>query len=239
MIVIVLKKKWLVALLISSLVLGAFVTVIRLKYHSLETLNIPSTAKVIVIDPGHGGVDPGAVAKDGTLEKDINLAIGLYLREYLEQSGAIVIMTRETDKGLYDNTGTIRAKKNQDLRRRREIVQKYSPNVFITIHLNSFPQQQYYGAQAFFPKGHIEGEKLAKIIQEELIEVLDKENKRMALSKEGIYLIADLNHIPTVLVEGGFLSNQQELAKLKDSNYQQKMAWALYVGIQRYLKESS
>ncbi len=204
---------------------------------SLETAVIPSTTRTVVIDPGHGGIDPGAVGKNSTLEKDINLEISLYLREYLEQSGAVVILTREKDVGLYDEEGSIRNKKNQDLKRRKDIVKDSNGSLFITIHLNSFTQSQYYGAQAFYPKDNIGGKELAKVIQEELINVLDQQNKRVPLPKDNIYLIKNIN-IPTVLVECGFLSNPQELTKLKNKEYQKKIAWALYVGIQRYFNES-
>lgn len=206
------------------------------RYRSITTL-MPSLTKVIVIDPGHGGIDPGAVSKNGVMEKNINLAIAHHLREYLQQSGAVVIMTRTEDVGLYSDGGTIRQKKNEDLRKRKEIVKNSKADIFITIHLNSFQQTQYYGAQTFYPKDNPAGKPLAIKIQEAFIDALDKNNKRVALAKNDVYLIKGLD-IPTVLVECGFLSNPQEEKLLQKSDYQKKVAWAIYIGIQNYFSYS-
>jgi len=167
----------------------------------------------------------------------MNLAISLYLREYLEQSGTAVIMTREEDVDLYVDDGSNRKMKTIDLMNRKDIVRKHDPDVFVSIHGNSFPQSIYYGAQSFYPKGNEEGKKLANIIQEELIRVLNNGNKRVALENDSIYIIKELD-IPTVLIEYGFLSNSQEERKLNDPQYQQKVAWSIYVGLQRYFKMS-
>lgn len=229
------RKKWLVWIGVIISLLLIMLVIKFTKNETIATMNLPATAKVVIIDPGHGGIDPGAVAKDGTIEKDINLSIGLHLREYLEQSGAYVIMTRDTDKGLYTNSS--KNKKRADLEKRKEIVQNSGGDLFISIHLNSFTQNRYYGAQTFYPKENLLGKELARIIQEELIKNLDTDNTRVPLPREDIYIIRDLN-LPSILVECGFLSNPQELKKLKDSDYQKKIAWALYVGIQRYFNEA-
>ena len=194
---------------------------------------MPSITKVIVLDAGHGGVDPGTVSKSGIKEKDINLTIAKYLRDYLEQSGAVVIMTRTKDIGLYSSDGSLRKKKNEDLKARKEIVKNSRGDIFITIHLNSFPDSKYYGAQTFYPPDNSGGKNLAERIQEELINALNRDNKRVALSKDGIYLIRGLD-IPTALVECGFLSNPNEEKLLIKSDYQKKIAWAIYMGIQNY-----
>ncbi|KAB3535509.1 N-acetylmuramoyl-L-alanine amidase CwlD [Alkaliphilus pronyensis] len=233
---IVIKKT---SLYITSLIIIAIlVLIIATSWHkSITTFNrLPSTTKTIVIDPGHGGIDPGAVGRSGVVEKDINLAIAKYLREYLEQSGSYVIMTRETDTGLYSQSGSIRNKKNEDLRNRKDIVRNSKGDIFIIIHLNSFPQRQYYGAQSFYASDNPQGKMLAKIIQEEFKNILDENNKRVALPKDNIYLLRGLE-IPTVLLECGFLSNSTEEKKLADKNYQKKIAWSIYVGIQRYFAE--
>ncbi|SNS40012.1 N-acetylmuramoyl-L-alanine amidase [Anaerovirgula multivorans] len=233
---IIVKRKWILITLALLVVITISIPIYKnYRYRAVATL-MPSLTKVIVLDPGHGGVDPGAVSKNGVKEKDINLEIAEYLREYLEQSGAVVIMTRTEDVGLYSSGGSLRQKKNEDLRRRKEIVQKSGGDIFITIHLNSFQQTQYYGAQTFYPKDNSIGKPLAEKIQAELVNTLDKNNKRVALAKEGVYVIKGLD-IPTVLVECGFLSNPNEEKLLKTSNYQKKIAWAIYVGIQKYFSE--
>lgn len=233
---IIVKRKWILITLALLVVITISIPIYKnYRYRAVATL-MPSLTKVIVLDPGHGGVDPGAVSKNGVKEKDINLEIAGYLREYLEQSGAVVIMTRTKDIGLYSSGGSLRQKKNEDLRRRKEIVQKSGGDIFITIHLNSFQQTQYYGAQTFYPKDNSIGKPLAESIQVELVNTLDKNNKRVALAKEDVYVIKGLD-IPTVLVECGFLSNPNEEKLLKTSNYQKKIAWAIYVGIQKYFSE--
>jgi len=204
-------------------------------YKSIETTSLPTTAKVIVIDPGHGGFDPGKLGSAGKDEKDINLAIALYLREYLQTSGSIVIMTREEDVDLYIDDGSNKKMKNIDLINRKNIVKENEPHVFLSIHVNSFTESKYYGAQTFYPKNNKQGKQLANIIQEELIRVLDSNNKRVPLENDSVYIIKGLD-IPTTLIECGFLSNPQEEQNLNDPQYQQKVAWSIYVGLQRYLK---
>lgn len=234
--IVIIRKKWAawMGLIIGVLLLLAIIQFVE--YETVMTMNLPATTKVIIIDPGHGGIDPGAVGKDGTLEKDINLNIGLYLREYLEQSGAYVIMTREKDKGLYSEGS--KNKKREDLEKRKEIVLNSNGDLFISIHLNSFSQSRYNGAQTFYPQDNLLGKELGQILQEELIKSLDKENNRVPLPRENIYILRD-QILPSVLVECGFLSNPQELKKLRDKSYQKKIAWAIYVGIQRYFSEAS
>lgn len=235
MTIILIKKQWIILILLCVTLLIALFFIMGINKLAITT-SLPSTAQVIVIDPGHGGIDPGAVGVSGSLEKDINLSIAKYLREYLEKSGSVVIMTREEDIGLYSQSGTIRNKKNEDLRNRKNIIKNSKADIFISIHLNSFKQSRYYGAQTFYPANNPMGKELAKIIQEELINVLDNNNTRVPLSNDSIYIIKGLE-IPTVLVECGFLSNPDEEKKLMETDYQKKIAWAMYIAIQRYFLE--
>ncbi|AKL97015.1 germination-specific N-acetylmuramoyl-L-alanine amidase CwlD [Clostridium aceticum] len=236
--VIIVKKSWIyIAIVLLTL---SVLSIAWINYYRAKTTAylLPSLTKVIMLDAGHGGVDPGAVSKGGVKEKDINLTIALYLKEYLEQNGAVVLMTRFEDEGLYSSEGSLRNKKNEDLRKRKEIVKDSGADIFITIHLNSFPQTQYYGAQTFYPKDNAAGKVLAEKIQEELINTLDNNNKRVALPKDDVYVIKGLD-IPTTLVECGFLSNPKEEQLLQKSSYQKKIAWSIFVGIQRYFLEKS
>jgi N-acetylmuramoyl-L-alanine amidase len=202
---------------------------------SLNTFKLPMKNTVIIIDPGHGGIDPGASGRSGVTEDKINLQIALKLRRLIEQSGGIGLMTREDDSGLYSDGKTrIRDKKNEDLRTRHEMINNSGADIFISIHLNSFPQSQYYGAQTFYQKGSEEGKKLSEIIQNELKEVIENQNHRMAKSIDTVYILKNKN-MPGALVECGFLSNPQEERLLQDDKYQDKIAWAIFMGIMRYL----
>lgn len=192
--------------------------------------------RVIIIDAGHGGIDGGAVGKSGTIEKNINLDISKKLKSYIESGGDTCIMIREVDEGLYGEYGTIRNKKNEDLRNRKDIIKEYRADMFISIHLNSFPQSQYYGAQVFYPEDNEDSKILAKKVQEELILVLNRGNKRVEKQSDSYYLLKD-NPVPSILIECGFLSNPEEERLLKDSEYQNKIAWAAYKGIMRYFTE--
>lgn len=195
---------------------------------------LPISNKIVVIDPGHGGVDPGAVGKSGVLEDEVNLKIGLNLKRLIEQSGGIVIMTRETDKGLYTKESkTLRQMKTEDLRNRKKLVEDSNGDVFISIHLNSFTRPNYYGAQVFYRTGSKVGEELALIIQNELRNTLDKDNTRVPQFTEDIYLLNEVS-MPAILVECGFLSNEREERLLNDKEYQEKIAWALYIGIMNF-----
>ena len=189
------------------------------------------------MDAGHGGIDGGAIGKNGVKESPMNLKIALKVRELLEQNGAIVLLTRDKDVGLYSDTGTIRKKKNEDLRERKKMVDESKADLFISIHMNSFPQQpSCAGAQTFYPKNCENSKKISNYIQEELIRILDNKNKRTSKEKSDVYLLKKCS-IPTVLVECGFLTNPKEERLLQDSTYQEKVAWGIYIGILRYFDD--
>lgn len=211
-----------------------------IKYEkTVATFAIPITNKVIIIDPGHGGVDGGASSRDGTTEADINLNIALKLAKYIETGGGVALLTRDSDTGLYtDKSKTIRQKKNEDLKNRKKIAEESEGDIFISIHLNSFEQRQYYGAQTFYPSGHNDSLKLAQIIQEELRIGLDKDNNRKANENKRDLLIMRNVKLPTVLIECGFLSNDREAELLKDKTYQDKIAMSIYSGLIKFFTEA-
>lgn len=211
--------------------------IIHHRFAAQEVSYLPITNRIIGIDPGHGGVDPGAVSKSGVLEDEINLKIGLKLKRLVEQSGGIAIMTREEDKGLYtEKSTTLRQMKTEDLINRKALIENAGCELFVSIHMNSFTNSKYSGAQTLYYDGYPENEKLASIIQEELKIVLDKDNRRAAAIRDDVYLIRELP-IPSVLVEAGFLSNSEEEIMLQEEEYQEKIAWAIYVGIMKYLND--
>lgn len=231
--VIFIKRRWAI-FIVSVLILSLLI--LRLKRGSEPTF-LPIQNKVIAIDAGHGGDDPGKVGKSKVTEESLNLKIALKLRKIIEQNGGIVILTREDEKGLYTEKSTsLKEKKNEDLRNRKELVNESEPDIFISIHLNSFPQEKYYGAQVFFKEGCMESEKLANYIQEEFRNSLDKKNKRQPQSQGNLYLIREVDK-PTVLIEGGFLSNIKEEKLLNDDKYQEKIAWAIYIGITKHFNQ--
>jgi len=202
---------------------------------AVTTFALPTARHVIVIDPGHGGFDPGKVGINGKDEKDINLSIALKLQAYLEQSGAYVVITRNTDEGLNEKGDT--KKKSSDMRRRKELINSSEGDILVSIHQNSFSQSKYKGAQVFYHGHSIEGERLAKIIQNQLKEFVDPTNKREAKANTDYYVLKT-TEVPAVIVECGFLTNPEEESNLNNETYQEKIAWAIYVGIVDYFKES-
>ena len=225
---------------IISLVI-VIVSVIEVKTASEEVIKImPITNKTIIVDAGHGGIDPGSMTDDQSVkEKDVNLKITKKVKELLEASGTMVILTRNDDTSLYtEQVGkTIRQKYNENLKNRKKIIQESSADMFISIHLNKFQESKYYGAQTFYPAGKEDDKQLATYIQGELKRVVDKTNNRKIKSTNDIYLIKD-NEIPSTLIECGFLSNDKEAKLLNDEEYQDQIAWAIYVGIQKYFSET-
>ena len=192
------------------------------------------TGMVVVIDAGHGGVDPGKVGELGTLEKDINLSIAGKLRTRLEQNGFRVVMTRENDEGLYsENAGN---KKREDMETRVRLISEANPDFVVSIHQNSFPEESCKGAQLFYYKGSEDSKRLAEILQKKFPEVLRDGNTRQAKANSDYYLLRK-TVCPAVIAECGFLSNPAEEALLVSDDYQEKVAEALCLGILQYRSE--
>lgn len=195
--------------------------------------SLPLSGKVIVLDAGHGGADGGAVSRDGVIEKDLNLAIVLYLRDYLQQAGALVLLTREGDYDLAaPETKGYSRRKTEDLLQRADRVRKQQANMAISIHMNSIPSPKWSGAQTFYSPKNSDSQRLASVIQTEIREMLGN-TQRIAKQADKIYLLKALE-MPTVLVEVGFLSHPEEASLLADEQYQRKVAAAIYRGILRY-----
>lgn len=193
--------------------------------------------KIILVDPGHGGIDGGAVSKSGIMEKDINLKISLKLRDKLIKEGYKVIMTREEDKGLYEDEGRIRKKKIEDLNNRCKIKEESNCDMFISIHLNAFPESKYYGAQVWYSRNR-DSQKLARIIQQNFKNDLDSSNNRQEKAALDSYkVLRNSDDIPSVLVECGFLSNVVEEEKLKSDEYQNKIAEVITKSIKSYYNQ--
>ena len=204
--------------------------------HTSSTQVVAEKKKVIVIDAGHGGIDPGKIGIHGEQEKEINLKIAEILKTFLELDGYEVVMTRTEDGGLYDeNTSN---KKVQDMKRRIEVIEEADPILVVSIHQNSYSEEYVKGAQVFYYGESQEGKELAEVLQKSLVAELDKENHRTAKANESYYLLKKTES-PTVIVECGFLSNSQEAELLSDAEYQQKVAVAISKGIENYLNEEA
>lgn len=191
------------------------------------------TGKIIVIDPGHGGVDPGAVA-DGVKEKEITLAVALELRDLLTQAGARPLLTRESDVDLRDRAlPEYTNKRRGELAARVQLVAEHGAHLFISIHANKFGNRSpWRGAQVFYdPRGKPEGPILARMLQEELQEQTG--TRRVARPIEQFVL--ERSPVPAATVEVGFLSNPDEAKLLQDPSYQKKLAYAIFAGLARYL----
>ncbi|WP_071461130.1 N-acetylmuramoyl-L-alanine amidase CwlD [Bacillus massilinigeriensis] len=199
---------------------------------SWKPWNLPLSGKVIMIDPGHGGVDPGAGDKK-TREKEIALEVSLKLRDYLQEQGAIVVMTRETDVDLADkDLKGYSKRKIQDLQRRLALVNTSEADFFVSIHLNAIPSQKWRGAQTFYTDNYKDSKRAATLIQSELRRNLENTNRK-AKEINNVYLLKHAEK-PGALVEVGFLSNPSEKRLLKTDSYQDKIAASIYEGILRY-----
>lgn len=188
----------------------------------------------IVVDAGHGGSDPGKVGVNGALEKDINLALALKLKELLEHKEIEVVLTRDSDMGLYPDDAS--NKKAADMQNRCKIITDAKPVFTISLHQNSYVTPDIKGAQVFYYGQSDKGKELAEMIQSSLITHVSPENTRTAKANESYYLLKK-TPTPTVIVECGFLSNPNEADLLLDPDYQDKLVRAVYMGVLEYLEK--
>ena len=203
---------------------------------SFLKVNAEENNKVIVIDPGHGGIDGGAKSENGVIEKDINLSISLKTKAALDSKGYKVIMTRSEDVGLYTEGKKVREKKIEDLGNRVKIKKENKCDAFISIHQNMFPQKNCKGAQVWSANNE-PSQKLGKIIQQKFKEEVDQNNKREAkVAKKEYKILNDGYEGASVIVECGFLSNPEECELLGKEDYQNKIANTLANAIDEYFK---
>lgn len=190
---------------------------------------LPLSGRIICVDPGHGGYDPGTI-RNGIQEKDIVLKIAVCLQDYLQQGGAWVVLTREEDRDFLEVT--VGPKKRLDMKHRRQIIEEGGGELLISIHANCISSTIWRGAQVFYREGSEEGKLLASAIQNELIRILQNTDRQ---AKSSDYYILRETSMPGVIVEVGFLSNPEEAELLNRPEYQKKIAWAIYLGIISYL----
>lgn len=191
----------------------------------------------VVIDPGHGGRDGGAVADDGTLEKDLNLAVALKLKAILESAGVPVVMTRETDIELASPDSP--HKKADDLKARLALAQGLKNAVFVSIHMNNFPVKKYRGLQVYYSENNHQSPVLAQTVQNGAqLTLQNTQDRKIKPAGDSIYLMAHLE-IPAILVECGFLSNDEEKDLLKTEDYQKKLALSLSASLLEYIADET
>ena len=194
----------------------------------------PVAGKIVIVDPGHGGFDPGKPGIKGEDEKHLNLKIAILLRDYLESAGAIVIMTRTTDDDVDGMDGV--KHKSKDMVERKKLAE--GGDVLVSIHQNSFTQSSVHGAQTFFNAKSEHGKQLAQHIQSQIKRYVDTTNRREAKSNTNYYVLK-ATEIPAVIIECGFLTNPEEEEKLNHPVYQEKMALGIYLGIVKYFETQS
>lgn len=197
---------------------------------NVPAFSMPVSQRIIWIDAGHGAFDPGKVA--GKIEeKDINLAIALKLQNYLEMGGATVLMTRMDDEALSST-------KQGDMYQRQVMANASEANIFVSIHQNSFPQASVHGAQVFYFNTSDNSRKLAEHIQRQLKEFVGT-NPRLQAKPNKNYYVLRQTVMPAVIVECGFLTNQNDRYRLTQENYQERIAWGIYLGIVQYFNEAA
>lgn len=198
--------------------------------------SIPLDGKVIVIDPGHGGKDGGAQNASGIIEKDITLEISLYLRDFLQQTGAQVIMTRETDRDLStEEADRQRRRKAEDAKNRVHLINNSDANFLVSIHLNSIGSSRWSGAQTFYNPQFRQSQQMAALVQEELVRNLENTKRKQKVNQD--LFILKHSDIPGIIVEAGFLSHPEEAELLNQENYQKKIAQSVYQGMLRHFTD--
>lgn len=221
-------------LVVVFICLIGFCSYLKFANTTAETFGLATASKVIVIDPGHGGHDPGKVGSQGVHEDEINLKIAMKLKSYLEQSGATVIMTRMDDSYLEGPRGDTH--KRKDMSHRKQVMEISESDIVVSIHQNAFTQQQVKGAQVFYYKDSDKAKLLAHSVQNAIKEFADSENKREIKSSKDYYILK-VSSMPGIIVECGFLTNPEEEKLLISDTYQDRMAWAIYRGIVNYFEQ--
>ncbi len=222
------KREW--ATLLCGLCVIGCCMLYAAKTESARAAMFPIAEKTVILDAGHGGWDPGKTGTNGADEKTLNLAVVQKLQGFLEQGGAEVILTRETDEALGSG-------KREDMAVRKKIANESDADLLVSIHQNAFPSAKAKGAQVFYHKSSAAGKLLAESLQESLRQRVDDGNQRQAKENADYYILRT-TEIPAVIVECGFLSNREEEALLNDELYQERLAWAIYCGILDYFEKS-
>ncbi len=204
----------------------------------IEAAN-PDESKIVILDAGHGGEDPGAIGAGNIYEKDLNLSIAFAIGEELERSGYVVVYTRTEDKLLYSEHEDIYGmRKIYDLKNRCKVAGAYPEALFISIHMNSYGSEKYSGLQVYYSDGNDDSLLLARSIQTAVKEKLQPENKRSVKNGKDLYLLKNMQNT-AVLVECGFLTNPEECEKLSEKEYQKQLSFSVVYGIINYIEDKN
>ena len=222
-----------IELVITVLLLAGLIFASRKVSRYAASDNVKDVAgNKVVVDAGHGGSDPGKIGINGLEEKEVNLAIAQYVKELLKKEKIEVVMTREKDEMLSEDSGE--KTKIGDMKMRVEQINKEKPLLTVSIHQNSYHEESVSGGQVFYYKNSQKGKTLAEILQKRFNYVLGEKNSRQAKANGNYYLLLHVKP-PIAIVECGFLSNRAEAAKLQDEVYQDRMAWTVHMGIMEFL----
>ena len=205
----------------------------------LQSADAVPYEKIIIIDAGHGGEDPGAVGVDGSLEKDINLEIALQIGKMLEAEDFIVVYTRTDDRLLYTEEENIKGiRKISDLKNRCKVAERYPESMFISIHMNSFGSEKYSGLQVYYSENNEQSRVLADSIQNNVREDLQTNNNRVIKAGKDMYILENIQN-NAVLIECGFLTNKEECKKLSEKEYQKQLSFSIVCGIIEYMDKAN
>lgn len=229
------KLEWLVVFVILlGIIYGSYTMSRNIVTEETENDKVAAGTIDVILDPGHGGSDPGKIGINDALEKDINLAIVLKIQKLLEAEGYAVELTREED-ALLDENGQ-EYSKTEDMRTRVEMINELKPKMVVSVHQNSYPSEEIKGAQVFYYTNSSEAERMAQIMQE-AVQSVDPTNDRQIKANDTYYMLKR-TEVPTLIVECGFLTNWEESNKLIDEEYQEQMAAAIAEGIKACLREN-
>lgn len=229
-----LKTTYILTIIIAGLLMTAGLNRVLAGDQNLPTTSWIVANRTIVIDPGHGGIDPGAVA-NGIKEKEIVLQVGKQLANILNNAGARVLLTREDDIDLSTpGSGSLLKRKREDLNKRVTLANENKAAAYISIHVNAFPSAQWRGAQTFYQRNEPDSKMLAEAVQAELVRVMGNTDR---VAKAEDFYTTRHTKMPGVIIEIGFLSNPSEAKLMADPAYQRKLAMAIYSGLVKYLAE--
>lgn len=229
--VIVKINRFLVCVVLIIIVFGCLIYSYVAHKNTVSVLSFAQTGRQsVIIDAGHGGEDSGAVAQDGIMEKNLNLDIACRLKEICELAGYTVYMTRESDQSLSGE----HFNKNADMQARIQLAREHPDAIFISIHLNKFSIDKYSGAQVFYSSNNSHSIDLAQAIQIAIRQNLQPQNGRQIKQGDDNSILLRVIDSPAVIVEGGFLSNQEELALLKTETYRSQLAYCIFLGMFQY-----
>ena len=231
------------AVLLTLTVISSIAVGIAAEFYGKNLLKIQADAlpydKIIILDAGHGGEDPGAVADGGIYEKDLNLQITLKIGRILEEKGYIVVYTRTDDKLLYKEEENVKGiRKISDLKNRCKFADRYPGSIFVSIHMNSFGSSKYSGLQVYYSLDNQQSLSLANSVQERVVNDIQNSNKRVTKPGKDMYILEHISN-PAILIECGFITNQEELKKLSEKEYQKQLSFSIVCGIIDYIEKNN